>query len=86
MPKPAAASDPACDRRAHGRGRGVPLPPSEWDARGAAAYAAFVAAAAAYFWVRTHGVAAMGPYTWCAASAGLPRWRPRRRSKGHDRR
>ena len=64
----------------------MPLPPSAWDARGAAAYAAFLAAAAAYFWVRAHGVAAMGPYTWCAGPTGPPCWRPLRRSTLCDQR
>ena len=41
-------------------------PPSAWDARGIAVYAAFLAAAGAYFWLRAEGVCAMGPYAWCA--------------------
>ena len=43
------------------------VPPSAWDLRGVAVYAAFLAAAGAYFWLRVEGVCAMGPYAWCAS-------------------
>ncbi|KAK9821120.1 hypothetical protein WJX81_000795 [Elliptochloris bilobata] len=43
------------------------LPPSAWDARGIAAYTAFLTAAGAYFWLRAEGVRAMGLYAWYGA-------------------
>lgn len=45
------------------------VPPSAWDLRGVAVYAAFLAAAGAYFWLRAEGVCAMGPYAWCARTS-----------------
>lgn len=74
LPKPPLTAAQEAAHAARGTWlRSGAAPPSTWDARGLAVYLAFMATAAAYFWVRAEGLRAMGPYAWCGLSGSRAR-------------